>query len=284
MSKSGKDNSNPENYHPIVLTSCLCKTMERIVNKRLVWFLESNKLITNSQCGFRKHWSTMDHVFKLETSIREANIQKQHLITVFDLEKAYETTRKFRIMKDLHSLGLWGRLPNFIKSFLSDRHFRVQIRSMFTNFNRQEEGVPQGSILSVTLFNIKINSITRCLTPGIDGYLYIDDFCITSRSKYMWTAERQLQQWINKITHWANTNGFNISKSKVRCMHFCQLRKIHNDPLIKLEDTEIPVVNEYKFLRIIINRKLLFISHIKYSKSKNTHAQQLLRVVTHTKC
>ena len=99
----------------------------------------------------------------------------------------------------------------------------------------------------------------------------------------MRTAEHQLQQCINKITHWANTNGFKISKSKMRCVHFCQLRKMHNDPLIKLEDTEIPVVNEYKFLGFIFDRKLSFISHIKYLKTKTTRAQQLLQVVTHTK-
>ena len=132
----------------------------------------------------------MDHGVKLETSIREANIQKQHLIAVFfDLEKAYETTWKFGIMKDLHSLGLRrGRLPDFIKSFLSDRQFRVRIRSTFSNLYKREERVPEESILSVTLFSIKINCITRCLTPGIDGYLYVDDFCITYRSKYMRTA------------------------------------------------------------------------------------------------
>ena len=141
----------------------------------------------------------MDHVVKLETSIREANIQKQYLIAVFfDLEKAYETTWMFGIMKDLHSLGLRGRLPNFIKSFLSDRQFRVRIGSTFSNLDKLEEGVPQRSILSVTLFNIKIDSITRCLIAGIDSYLYFEDFCITSRSKYVRTAERQLQQCIKK--------------------------------------------------------------------------------------
>ena len=85
----------------------------------------------------------MDHVVKLETSIRVANIQKQHLIAVFfELEKVYDTPWKFGIMKDLHRLGLRGRLPNFIKSFLLDRQFRVRIGSMFSNLYKQEEGVP----------------------------------------------------------------------------------------------------------------------------------------------
>ena len=275
--------SNAANYHPIALTSCLCKTMECMANKRLVWFLESNKLITNSQYGFRKQRSTINHVIKLEISIREANIQKQHLIAVFfDLEMAYDTIWRCGIMKDQHSMGMQGRLPNFIKSFLLDRKFWVQVRSTFSNLHKQEEGVPQGSILSVTLFSIKINCITKCLTLGIEDYLYVEDFCITSRSEYMQTAEHQLQQCIWKTTHWANTNGFRISKSKIRCVQFCQLRKMHNDPLIKLKDIEILVVDKYKFFGVIFNRKLTFIPHIKYLKNKSTQAQQLLRVVAHT--
>ena len=67
--KPGRDSSNPANYYLIALTSCFCKTMECMTNKRLVWFLESNKLITISQCGIRKQRSTIDHVIKLETSI-----------------------------------------------------------------------------------------------------------------------------------------------------------------------------------------------------------------------
>ena len=137
------------------------------------------------------------------------------------------------------------------------------------------------SILSVTLFNIKINCITKCFTPGIDDYLYVD-FCNTSRSKYTLTFKRQLQQCIRKITHWVNTNCFRISKGKPWYVHFCQLRKMHNDPLIKLGDTKIPVVDEYKFLGVIFDRKLTFIPYIKYLKTKSIQAQQLLRVVVHT--
>ena len=63
-------------------------------------------------------------------------------------------------MNDLHNMGLEGRLPNFIKAFLLDSKLQVDIGSTLSKIQNQEEGVPHGSILSITLFNIKFNSIT----------------------------------------------------------------------------------------------------------------------------
>ena len=53
ISKPGKDHAEPKNYRPTALTICLCKTLERMINKRLVWYLESNNLIIKFQSGFR---------------------------------------------------------------------------------------------------------------------------------------------------------------------------------------------------------------------------------------
>ena len=50
--KPGKDPAEPNNYRPIALTSCLCKTLERMIDKRLTCFLESNKHISRFQSGF----------------------------------------------------------------------------------------------------------------------------------------------------------------------------------------------------------------------------------------
>ena len=50
----GKDSENPNNYRPIALTSCRCKTFERTINNLLMLYLEKHKLISPIQNGFRK--------------------------------------------------------------------------------------------------------------------------------------------------------------------------------------------------------------------------------------
>ena len=279
--KPGKDQSNPKNYRPIALTSCLCKTLERMANGRLMWFLEDTNAISEHQCGFRKNKSTLDHLVKLETKIREAFIRKDHFVSIFfDLQKAYDTTWRFGILKDLQRVGIKGNLSCFIQNFLDNRSFRVRSGTTISQSVSQECGVPQGSILSVTLFMLKINSITQCLEDGVGCSLFVDDFAMYYSGKNMAHIERKLQHCLNKVQTWATENGFSFSKEKTVCVHFCQKRSLHLDPEVHLNNVQIPVVEQTKFLGLIFDKNLSFIPHITYLRKKCEKALNILKVVS----
>ena len=124
-----------------------------MVNARLIYCLETEEALTPFQSGFRHHRSTIDNILLLETSIREAFVRKQHLVSVFfDMEKAYDRTWRYGILKDLYNLSFRGKLPIFIQNFLKNRIFQVRVGSTLSEEFIQEEGVPQGSVLSVLLF------------------------------------------------------------------------------------------------------------------------------------
>ena len=278
--KPGKDHFNPLNYRPIALTSCICKTVERMVNERLIWYLEKHGLLAKEQCGYRGNRSTIDHLVRLETFIRDAFVNNQHLVAVFfDLQKAYDTTWKHGILQDLFDMGLRGCLPIFISNFLSDRTFQILLGTVLSDTFNQEEGVPQGAILSTTLFNVKINNIVNQVAHGVECSLYVDDFVIMYKSPTMDAIQRKLQQTINKLENWTLVNGFTFSKNKTVAMHFCPDRKCR-DPVLTLRGSPIEFVKETKFLGLIWDTKLTFEPHIRSLKARCYKALNILKVIS----
>ena len=76
-------------------------------------------------------------------------------------------------------------------------------------------GVPQGSILSVTLFILKINSIADVIPASFQKSLFVDDFSVSCSSRNIASIERQLQLCLNKVEKWADENGLSFLKPKL---------------------------------------------------------------------
>ena len=142
-------------------------------------FLEKNQILSSTQFGCRKNRSTLDSLTCLEHQIRKGFQQRKLTVAIlFDIQKAYDTTWRYSILKSLYNKGLRGNLPIFIKNFLSERTFQTRINTTYSNHFKLKEGVPQGSVLSGTLFAIAINDIVKTLPQGVNNSLFVDDFVI----------------------------------------------------------------------------------------------------------
>ncbi|GBL92584.1 hypothetical protein AVEN_123765-1 [Araneus ventricosus] len=195
------------------------------------------------------------------------------------MEKAYDRTWRYGILKDLFDIGLKRNLPLFIKNFLQTRVFQIRIGNILSDYFDQQEGVPQGSVL---LFIIKINGIFSKLPAYVNSSLFVDDIQIHCAGEDMSFIQRQLQTAVNNMNDWASKNGFLFSPQKTVCMHFCRRRGLHPDPEFQLNGPTIPIAQETKFLGIIFDTKLTFRSHVKHLKIKCIHTLNIMKVLTNT--
>ena len=60
------DAGNPDNYRGITILSCFGKLFTAALNHRLNYYLENMNLLCEEQAGFRKGYSTIDHIFNLK--------------------------------------------------------------------------------------------------------------------------------------------------------------------------------------------------------------------------
>ena len=142
----------------------------------------------------------------------------------------------------------------------------------------QEEGFPQGGILSVTLFYVKMDPLADQVPEDIMKSLFVDDFNINKSGRNMPTIVRQLQLAINRIQTWCTENGFKLALTKTKCVHFCHKNDCE-DPKLTIGNHNIEVVDKMRFLGVIFDRKLTFQAHINELQEMCGNSINLLKVV-----
>ena len=120
-----------------------------------------------------------------------------------------------------------------------------------------------------------MNSIIDALPEDIEKSLYVDDLAVYCQSSNMAIIERRLQGCLDKLVTCADENGFKFSPTKTLCVHYCKKNGLQPEPNLKLYGQQLPVEEQVKFLGLFFDKKLSFITHIKYMKDKCRKALQL---------
>lgn len=132
----------------------------------------------------------------------------------------------------MHKIGLRGRLPQFIENFLENITFQVKVAQTRWRTYNQEMGVPQGGILSSTLFAIKVNEIWNTVPndPNFYASIYVEDTQVGYTHTDLNGISNRLQKFTNKMTKWADSNEFKLAADKAKAVHFCKVADSHSNP------------------------------------------------------
>ena len=276
--KPEKSPSEPSAYRPISLLPCFSKLIERLVCNRLNYVLEQGNRLSKTQGGFRRRMCTLDQISRLENSVRDALYNRQICIAVFfDISHAYDGIWHLGLLSELVRLNIRGKMLGWIREYLSNRKFQVYFEGEYSDKFDMSSGVPQGSILAPTLFNIMMSSIPH--SENVKMAEYADDIVMFSSGSEIEELKVSIQRHIDKLSEWFFKWGFKLNKNKTKAMMFT-LKKL-DEPRILIEDNPIEFVSNYKYLGIIFDKpRLTWVPQIKYIINKCIPKMNILKSVS----
>ncbi|CAB3997091.1 Hypothetical predicted protein [Paramuricea clavata] len=110
-----------ENYRPISVLTCFSKLLEKLMYKRLISFIEKNKILTENQYGFRCNKSTEIAIVNLVSKITKAIDEGKYTIGIFlDLSKAFDTVDHDILLKKMEHYGVRGLAFNVVQKLFNE--------------------------------------------------------------------------------------------------------------------------------------------------------------------
>ena len=163
------DTTKCDNYRGISLLSVVSKIFTAILNKRLYKWAEENSKICEEQAGFRKSYSTTDHIFTLYTMVNSClfgNRRSKLYVAFIDYKKAFDTVKRDTLWQVLRN----QKVPTKILKVLESMYKGVKVIVRFGNDLSREIGCPlgvrQGCLLSPLLFSLLITEVAKQVAAG----------------------------------------------------------------------------------------------------------------------
>jgi len=211
--------TNPGNYRPVALTSVCGKMMERIVKEKIVEHLEKNKLIRESQHGFRNNKSCTTNLLEFMEEITAMVDEGKAVDVIFlDLAKAFDKVPHDKLMAKVKAFKIEEETTNWIENWLKNRKQRVVINGKPSDWEDVGSGVIQGTVLGPTLFTIHIDDLDEAAEAINTIKKFADDTKLGQEINGE-DDRKKLQDTLNKMEEWTTCWGMEFNVPKCKVMH-----------------------------------------------------------------
>lgn len=299
--KSG-DRDSSANYRPISILSVVSKIFEKILNSRLLSYLNTHNILSPNQFGFRREVGTEDAVLDLTNSIVRHLDKKQKTLAIFlDLCKAFDTVSIPLLLAKLEKIGIRGIALNIFESYLTNRTQSVVIDGIKSVEVPIIFGVPQGSVLGPTLFLIYINDLCNLALPNCRIVTYADDTALLINGKSWSELHLLAESAMSTVVEWLSSNLLSLNLSKTKYITFALRHSVTLDSFPPLRThsyssgsphpfscncPSIERTSSIKYLGVIIDSSMSWNLQIEQTASRTRKLiyifSKLRNILTHT--
>lgn len=279
--KPGKRNDEASSYRPIAKVSCLRKLFEKLLKNRLDYFLETNNILPDSQYGFRRGRSTMDSITLLWTSLSQSIDSNSVSISAFiDVTGAFDHVNIDVLISHLASLNLPSKLTRIMYELFKYKNFHFNILKDSKFILKSITGLPQGSCLSPTLYEIYCSEIEKNI---VDCKIlqFADDICLTCVGNNFGEAKQKLQSALNILSSNLLRLNLQISLSKTKAVIFSRYKlSLNNPPPLMILNNPVSYVDHFCFLGFSFSYNLSNKIHIDKMVGKCKKLNNILKAVS----
>lgn len=270
LPKPGKTREESGAFRPICLINTLAKAFESIINLRINDISRKNRLISENQYGFRKGKSTIEAIMRIQNVIdtersKTRYTRKLCLVVLLDVKNAFNSLSWQNLLDAMKK----KKYPDYIIRIISDYLDNRWVREEHTGNHEMTAGVPQGSILGPTLWNIMYDTVlnTEHMGEGVELIAYADDLAVLVTAENQRTLEFRTNNALEIINEWMSDNHLELAPQK------CEVLPLNGKkPLpglkIQLGTHTLKIVKQARYLGVILDSRLSFTPHIDHTTNK----------------
>ncbi|KAH7712872.1 RNA-directed DNA polymerase from mobile element jockey-like protein [Aphelenchoides avenae] len=183
-------------FRPISITSIVARTMERLVRRRLLNFLDEHNVLPESQYGFRPQRSVRDALIgSIESWSKAIDSNVPVDVVYFDMTAAFDKVPHNRLLHKLSSCGIDGYLLEWVRFFLTGRESKTCVDNLVLWANRNELplSVPKCNVLHLGTNNRKQAYYMDRKQIAEEECVYVRPIVETCSATFVLTTKKEVE-------------------------------------------------------------------------------------------